>query len=198
MSTETYRLFIATLMLISTLTSEGQSTNRPPAWVGIPIGSTKEGTSQELMTEYSTIVSKYNTTTEEWWKDFEKNISTADRARLEQIFKQMSSEQHVKQKVAFIQPPQPLKKVVPSEKEFDSWKNADVYGIWIDGKKADNAILNKYKNADFDQVTVSKLYGAAKQNKRYAYQVNLMTKEYYRAYYEQTVAKKGSIMTFGG
>ncbi len=196
MRTATYLFLLTTSMLIGTLTAESQPTNRPPAWVGIPVGSSKEGASPQLMTEYSTIVSKYNTTGEEWWKDFEKNISAEDRGRLEQIFKQMSPQQQATQKIAFIQATPLLKKLVPSEKEFDSWKDADVYGIWIDGKKVDNAVLNNYKNVDFDQATVSKLYGVAKQNKRYSFQVDLLTKEYYHRYYEQALAKKGSRIVF--
>lgn len=169
---------------------------KPPSWVGIPIGSTKEGASPELMSEYSTIVSKYGDTAEQWWIKFEKNISAEDRNRLEQIFKQMSFDQQARQKVAFIEPLPPVKKVIPTDKEFSAWKNKNVYGVWIDGKKIKNSILKNYNNTDFEQVIVSKLYGAAKQNKKYSYQVNLMTKEYYRKNYEQVTAKKGSQMVF--
>ena len=108
----------------------------------------------------------------------------------------MSIEQQAQQKVAFIKAPQPLKKIVPSNEEYNSWKNANVYGVWIDGKKVDNAILDKYKNMDFDQVTVSKLYGVAKHDKKYNYQVDLMTKDYYQKYYEISLAKGGSRMVF--
>jgi bla regulator protein BlaR1 len=184
-----------TLMLIVSLTVKSQTTNKPPSWVGISIGSTKEGISGALISEYSTIVSKYGTSSAGWWKDFEKNISTEDRNRLQQIFKQMNAGQQAKQKVAFIQRPQPLKKQ-PSEKALNSWKDANAYGIWINGKKVDNAVLAKYKNTDFDQATVSKLYGAAKQNKKYSYQVDLMTKDYYHNHFEQTIAKDKIQMVF--
>ena len=183
-------------MLTVSIIAKSQTPPKPPAWVGVSIGSTKEGVSQLLLSEYSTIVSKYNTTGKEWWKDFEKNILKEDRNRLEQIFKQMSSEQQATQKIAFVQPPPPLKKVNASEREFNDWKNADVYGVWIDGIKVDNAVLNKYKNTEFDQASVSKLYGVAKRNKRYSYQVTLMTREYYRKYYEQTIARGGTRMVF--
>ena len=156
----------------------------------------EEGVSPELMSEYSTIVSKYGDTAEQWWTKFEKNISAEDRDRLEQIFKQMSAEQQAKQRVAFIEAVPPLKKVIPSDKQFSAWKNENVYGVWIDGKKIKNSILNNYNNTDFEQVTVSKLYGAAKKNKKHSYQVNLMTKEYYRKYYEKTAAKRGNQMVF--
>ena len=189
-------LTIIMLTLSFRAKSQADPQTKPPSWAGISIGSTRKGVGPELMTEYSNIVSKYDTKDKEWWKNIEKNISPKDRERLEQIFKQMSKEQQAKEKVAFIKVPQPLKKVVPSNEQFDSWKNANVYGVWIDGKKVDNAILDKYKSTDFDQVTVSKLYGVAKQNKKYNYQVALMTKRYYQKYYELSEAKSGSKMVF--
>ncbi len=191
-------LLLTIIMLTHSLEAKSQTNpkTKPPSWVGVSVGSTTKGVSQELMTEYSIIVSKYDNTEKEWWKNFQKIISTEDWNRLEQIFKQMSLEQQAMQKVAFIKAPPPLKKVVPLDKEFNSWKSPNVYGVWIDGKKVGNAILNKYKSSDFDQVFVSKLYGVAKQNKKYSYQVDLMTKDYYRKYYEQSIAKGGSRLVF--
>lgn len=193
-----YVLLLTSIALTASFNVKSQTNPKfkPPSWVGIPIGSTKEGASQELMNEYSTIVSKYGDTGDQWWTKFEKNISAADRGRLEQIFKRMSVNQQAKQKVAFIKPPQPLKKVIPTDKEFSTWKNENVYGVWIDGKKIKNSVLNGYTNTDFEQVFVSKLYGAAKLNKKYSYQVDLMTKQYYRKYYEQITAKRSNQMVF--
>ncbi len=108
----------------------------------------------------------------------------------------MSTDQQNAQKVAFIKTLKPLKKVVPSAKEFTDWKNDNVYGVWIDGKKVDNVILNNYQNTNFEQATVSKLYGAAKKNKKYFYQVNLMTKAYFRKYHQQAEAKREIQMVF--
>jgi hypothetical protein len=42
--------------------------------------------------------------------------------------------------------------------------------------------LNKYKNTDFSRLWVSNLYGAAKKGKRYSFQVDLLTNEYYKEY----------------
>ena len=190
-------LLLTIIFLTHSLGAKSQTNPKAkPSWVGVSIGSTTNGISKELMTKYSTIVSKYDTIGKEWWKSFEKNISPEDWKRLEQIFRQMNPKQQSMQKVAFIKSPPPLKKGVPSDKEFTSWKNPNVYGVWIDGKKIDNAILDKYKSSDFDQVLVSKLYGVAKQNKNYSYQVDLMTKDYYLIYYEQAIAKGGSRLVF--
>jgi hypothetical protein len=169
---------------------------KPPSWVGIPVGSTRDGASQAQLKEYSAIVSKYGDTGRQWWIKFEQNVSMEDRNRLEQLFKQMSMDQQNVQKVAFVKTTKPLEKVIPSGKEFTAWINGNVYGVWIDGKRVDNAVLNHYQNTNFEQVTVSKLYGAAKRNKNYFYQVNLMTKAYYRKYLEQAEAKREIQMVF--
>ena len=118
-------LFLTTISLTVSFNAKSQSPteHKPPSWVGIPIGSAKEAASPELMTEYADIVSKYGDTSKQWWAKFEKNISTKDRNRLEQIFKQMSADQQARQKVAFVKPAQALRKIIPSDKEFNTWKN---------------------------------------------------------------------------
>ena len=190
-------LLLANIMLADSFEAKSQNPKvDTPSWVGISIGSTTEGVSQQLMTEYSIIVSKYKTTDKQWWKNFEKNILSKDQNRLEQIFKQMNLAQQAMQKVAFIKAPPLLKKVIPSDSEFDSWKNSKVYGVWIDGKKVSNAVLDKYKGNDFHQVFISKLHGAAKQNKNYSYQLDLMTKSYYQKYYKKSILKGGTRLVF--
>jgi len=108
----------------------------------------------------------------------------------------MSVGQQSKQKVLFLKGTQPLKKIVLTSDQFTSWKNGDIYGVWIDDKKVENKMLEQYSNVDFDQFNVSKLYGAAKKGKKYSYQVNLMTKEYYLKYNKITIAESGTKMVF--
>ena len=197
METKIWIVLAAILMTVSQkVYSQTDTSNRPPSWVGTTVGSTKEGASQTLMSEYAQIVSKYDITGKQWWIKFKENISADDRSRLELIYKQMNVEQQRRQKVAFIKPVPALKKVVPTDKEFQAWKDKQVYGIWINGKKVGNDILDEYSNTDFEQVTVHRLYGAAKRNKIYSYQVNLMTKTYYRSYYLKTTSKKENLMVF--
>ena len=169
---------------------------KPPSWVGQYVASTKTGVTNKLLTAYDSIVAKYDTRSERWWETFQTAISKNDRQRLREIFGAMSVEQQAKQKIAFIKAPQPLKQITPAVSQFNSWKNENVYGIWIDGKKVSNAILNNFTNSDFKQVTISKLYGAARKNKKYAYQVNLMTDACYQLYYNQTIANNQSKMVF--
>lgn len=172
-----------------------QDTLKPIAWVGQSIGFTKEGVSAELIMEYQALVGKYFDTNESHAKQFD-NITEEDRARMEAIFKQMSQEQQSKQRVAFLKPPKPLPKVVPTKTQFEKFKNAKVYGVWIDGKKVTNSILNNYSPTDFSQVFISKLHGGAKKGRSYTHQLDLMTNSYYKEYYEDASNNKRSGMVY--
>ncbi len=103
MKTAIFVLLLTIFMLTHSFEAKSQTNpkTKPPAWIGVSIGSTTKGVSQELMTEYLNIVSKNDTTGKEWWINFEKNISQEEWNRLEQIFKQMTPEQQAMQKVAF-------------------------------------------------------------------------------------------------
>jgi beta-lactamase regulating signal transducer with metallopeptidase domain len=160
-------------------------TNTP---LGRLAGGTKEGVSENELTIY-----RYLT----------EHIMTLDKTRqgfikdkMEAIFTKMNLKQQQQQTVIFLRPSPPLPRVVPTEKQFENFKNEKVYGVWINGKRVSNTVLNSYTAKDFSQVFVSKLYGAAKKNKSYSYQVNMMTKDYYQAYYDRTVADKSNTMGF--
>ncbi|MBK0380966.1 M56 family metallopeptidase [Mucilaginibacter segetis] len=71
-------------------------------------------------------------------------------------------------------------KRTPTINQFNSWKNASTYGIWLDGKHIKNAELNNYSATDIVLYYTSKLYGAAKKGRTYSYQVDLSTAEYYK------------------
>lgn len=186
-------LFITASFICS---ANGWSQSNPPAWIGIPVGATKQGASKIMLLEYSNIVSQYDTKSEQWWVKFEANISKADKERLEVIFREMNEDQQLKQRVAFVNGPRPLKKIMPSAAQLNSWKNEKLYGVWIDGNKVKNAILYKFKNSEFAQVSISKFYGAAKYHQLYFYQVNLMTNNYYQKYYAQALKNSGMRMVF--
>ncbi|MFT4152393.1 M56 family metallopeptidase [Parafilimonas sp.] len=164
---------------------EYQDTSRPYV-LGKTIGSTKNGVSQQLLDEYAAIINKYEKE-KNGLRYFGDNITAEDKQGLIGIFKQMSDEQQHKQIVYFLASPKPFSKITPTAKQFEAFKNPSRYGIWIDEKKVDNTILNNYANTDFDHVLISKLYGPAKKNKKYNYQVNLMTKDFYKQYYKQAI-----------
>jgi bla regulator protein blaR1 len=146
------------------------------------IGYTEKGASQALLDEYQNIVNKYKKPGDKDWKDL-KNMSGQDRVRLETIFKQMSIDQQYSQQIGFFKIIPAFPKVVPTKQQFEQFKNPKQYGIWIDDKKVQNSELTKYENIDFSHVFVSKLYRAAKKGRSYNYQVNLMTNDFYKNYY---------------
>lgn len=149
--------------------------------------STQEGVTKELLNEYEQIVNKSKN--EKGFPIFSK-FSDADKSRLETIYLLMSKDQQAKQMVIFMPATPPLPKVVPTVAQIESWKNSKIYGLWIDNKRVNNSELKKYKNTDFAQAFVSKLYGAAKKNVTYNFQVNLMTIKEYESYYRKTIESK--------
>ncbi|HEY5370539.1 MAG TPA: M56 family metallopeptidase [Hanamia sp.] len=158
-------------------------------------GGTKEGIGQELLTEYQSIINRTKTPEMSWFK-FRENIPSSDSKRLETIFKKMNLAQQQQQTVIFMRPLKPSPKTAPTQKQFEVFKNPKVYGVWINEKKVSNSVLNKYSSKDFAQVFISKLEGGAKKNKSYSYQVNMMTNDYYRAYYDRKIADKSNSMVF--
>ena len=110
------------------------------------------------------------------------------------IYKAMSREQRSTCVVLFVPPPPPLPMVIPTEKQFTDFRDEKKYGVWIDEKKAGNTELDNYQAVDFAQVVVSRLFGAAKRNVKYEYQVDLMTRDYYADYYKKAIARKKYMM----
>lgn len=151
-----------------------------------------KGISNEEMNEYESIVKKY-TNTDGGFKGIEEKITDNDRERLKALYEQMDKVQQGKQRILVLPKLPPLKKMIPSQEAYESWKKADVYGVWIDGKKIDNSELNKYKNTDFNHFHVSFLYPNAKKGKSYDYQVDLQTIEYFAESVKRNEKRKSPI-----
>ena len=164
-------------------------------WFSNYAGGTKDGVSPELIKEYHGIAERYKVSGKKW-PIFKKDISITDQERLEEIFLQMSLSQQKLEEVVFWKPSGPLSMVVPTDKQFNSFKNSKIYGLWINDKKVPNNILNRYSAKDFSNMSVSKLYPNAKKGKSYSYQVDLMTNEYFKAFNEKTIADKTNKMVF--
>lgn len=179
-------LLALTVFIFSTK-SEAQNTNPVQQLIESNVPSTQEGVSQELLNEYTEIINK--TRNEKGFINT-RNLKDAEKNRLETIFLAMNKTQKGKQVVVFLPSPPPLPKVIPTNEQIETWKDSNIYGLWINEKKVRNSDLENHKNSDFAQVFVSKLYGAAKKGKKYSYQVNLMTADYYATYYKQTIANK--------
>lgn len=102
----------------------------------------------------------------------------------------MSEQQQAQQLVVFGLLPPPMEKSIPTEKQIESWKDAKIYGVWIDGKLISNAELNNYTNTDFAHLFVSGLEKNAINYGKHFYQVNLMMTDHYAAYYKKQIENK--------
>ncbi|HJS55306.1 MAG TPA: M56 family metallopeptidase [Chitinophagaceae bacterium] len=150
--------------------------------------STQEGVTQELLNEYEQIV---NRAKNDKGNPVFNKFSDADKFRLETIYLAMSKGQQRKQIVIFLPAPTtPLPRIVPTQAQIESWKNPDIYGVWINDKRIGNSELNKYKNTDFAQVFISYLHKNARTYGKHSYQVNLMTTKEYETYRNRTMETK--------
>lgn len=161
------------------------------------ISSGAEGVSQETLNEYKNIIAKYTIVKDSSAVYNFRGMTAVEKDRLKTIFLNMSKEQQSVQHFGFGPPLKPLPRIVPTKSQLESWKNAGIYGVWINEKKVKNAVLDNYINTDFAQVFISKLYGAAKRNVSYSYQVDLMTKDYYQDYYDKTIADTSYVFFVG-
>lgn len=145
--------------------------------------ASKDGVSDELLKEYQSIIDR------SWVKGkngYEiRHFSETDRSRMKVIFDQMSQQQRDSQKIIVRYVP-PLKRQSPTQKELDLWKNPKMSGIWIDGKRVSNEVLNNYKPEDFSIASVSKLEKNAINYGKHYYQVDLMTNKDYEKYLKDT------------
>lgn len=171
-----------------------QDSSKVTAQVQQKIPFTKEGVSQDLLNEYKSTINKYKADSTNWTSEFSKRLTPVERERMETIYKKMSKAQQTEQIVVFWPAPGPLPVSVPTIKQFEAFKNATVFGVWIDDKKVSNNVLNNYSNTDFKQTFVSKLYGVAKKGKSYTYQVDLMTIDKYDDYYKKTIASQNKMV----
>lgn len=174
----------------------------PPAF-GVPnlnYQYTTNGVSPELLAEYKAIVDKYDSYFSTVLGSHGKNmaspdgkivkVSDTDKARLKEIYGQMSKDQQAQQLVGFMMGDGGvLPRTSPTAKQFNAFKNIHIYGLWINSKKVGNAELDNYQPADFAQVFISKLYGGAAKGRIYKYQVDLMTTDYYDTYRKETLAQ---------
>ncbi|GAA4437257.1 hypothetical protein GCM10023091_16180 [Ravibacter arvi] len=117
----------------------------------------------------------------------EFDLSNAEKERLLKIREKMSREQLEQQTYAIFRRPAPYKNP-PSPELFESFKKADVYGVWLDNKKVESAALSAYTNSDIADYSISKLYGSAKEGRSYTHQLNLETNQYFDANYKRRAA----------
>lgn len=148
----------------------------------IVVPSTQDGVSQALLDEYEQIV---NSKKNKKGIPLIYKVTDAERKRLQTIYLSMSKAQQAKQRVTFVPNLPPFPKTVPTQEQIEAWKNDKIYGVWIDDKRVNNAVLNQYKNTDFAHEFVSKLEKNAINYGKHYYQINLMTNEGYEKYYKE-------------
>jgi beta-lactamase regulating signal transducer with metallopeptidase domain len=157
------------------------------------VGFMEEGVPQEELDKFHDIISRYYYKGTDKTVFFPRKITGEDKQRLEAIYKKMSLRQQSTLPVVIIKPAKPLPRIKLSEQEFQNFKNAGIYGIWIDGRKVPNTALDNYKAEDFSGYCISKLYGAAKKGRSYTHQADLMTNAYYDKYYKAAINNKENL-----
>ena len=168
---------------------------------GVVSTSIKEGASDEMMSKYKELVIYYmKKNSMNGIKTTESiNKNEKDKDLLVSIFITMSKKQQDSQTIGFRQRGKPLPRIVVSERDFESYKNSQKYGLWINDKKVKNSELDKYKASDFGQVFISRLEGGAKYehgvSRGYDFQLDLMTNDHYEKYRNEVIEDK-SYMTY--
>ena len=157
-----------------------------------------KGASDEMILEYYAIVKKHfkeipNSKSEDLILE-NINKDETDKERIRIIYNTMTKKQQYVQNVRvqrrsdFDYP-----RKLPTEKEFENFKDLKKFGVWIDDKKVKNSELNKYKASDFGDFFISNLYGGAKLDRNgkkliYKYQLGMMTHNYYEKYRKEALA----------
>lgn len=160
-------------------------------------GSSKEityknsdrATTPDPYKEFKDILNKYSDLlNNRQYAEFSKTITEQDKARLEELYSQLTDAQKDEQKITFITVPT-LKKRTPTENELNSFLNKSNYAVWIDSKKIENSTLKNYKTSDFSHVSISKVYKNARTARNpQPYQVTLLTHASFEKYLKEKSA----------
>ena len=148
--------------------------------------------SQKVVDEYNSKLVLYGFTTKEGKRiKGHKELNAEEKNELGDLYMKMSKSQRMQQDIVFMPSLKgTLPKTVPSKEQFESWKNPKVYGVWIDDKKVDNSVLDKYTNTDFSYGSATYVAKNARIGKKYFMQVDLMTTAHYDKYRSETLSKQ--------
>lgn len=84
-------------------------------------------------------------------------------------------------------------RAVPTQEVMDKWKDAKMYGVWLNEKRIRNSELSKYKPSDIANFWTSKLEKNAINYGKHYYQVGLMTHDYYDNVYMKQVKESPTL-----
>lgn len=158
-----------------------------------PVVQNGKGLSEELMSEFTETIKKHTRYTKEklrYDEIYELNIE--QKIRLFYLYSRMSPEQQKASGVFVFESPVPVKKT-PSPELFEKWKNSKVFGVWINGKKINNKDLENYKYSDIVETQIFKLYGKARTNVAYKYQLELTTNDLFDKTYNERMRDRISL-----
>jgi bla regulator protein blaR1 len=164
---------------------------------------------QRVVDEYQSILSAYkiDTTTvktfhfsykpiEEEHQEFRRlthldtiKFKKADRERLENLFLQMSTTQQYKQWVQFMKIPAVKTKMVPTKAQMKLWQDPKEYGVWINGGRVKNSVLNMRPNTDFCYYELIKYGDEKAKYMKYKIEVGLVTPENFERDQKETIAR---------
>lgn len=146
--------------------------------------------SNDPVSEYNQIIKKYgNLLEQKKYAEFHKAVSLSDRAKLHDLYFQLTKEQRAATPLFFINTPKKLAKTKVTQSDINDFMDSKKYGLWIDGKKTKNQELKNFKPEDFSNHFVSKRYPNAisKQNPE-PFQLNMMTNKYFEEYLKKDEA----------
>ena len=188
-------ILASAVFIFSSRTQAQEKIAVKPTTAAVPFS--QEGASQEWVNELNAIIDKHRTVTRNGHKIIGR-LSEDETQRVQTIFLKMSKEQQNASPVVLMKRKPFKPSGQPTEAQFESWKNAAKYGVWINGKKVNNSALDKYTAADIGDYSVSNLNYTEemKQNvmksfnltSMYEKQLDLMTKEETEKYIKSDAA----------
>jgi hypothetical protein len=135
---------------------------------------TKEATRHNVATNTQKVLTREDSLKiiDNYWKNSSIKVprKKEDGTRVYVTYDEMTE----KEKLRIPLPTIPEKKP-PTQEQLNAWTDPAKYGIWVDAKRVDNAILKNYKPSDFGYYAVSGLAKNAKNYGKHDFQVNIET-----------------------
>lgn len=154
-----------------------QNSREPKA---APVQKTNDLTGKTGLQEFDQLASRALTHSA---KGKEYRFTAAETNRLGNLYAQMTEDEKAKQKLTLMPKRHDRSKAnPPSEEQFESFKDPKMYGVWLDGKRVPNHVLNKYRHTDFASFWQNGLTKASAHYGQYKYRLNLSTPASFQAY----------------
>ena len=191
---------IPVLVLVTWIFSKktvGQETSSETNYELVEVTSTSKtnqpDTEAELQKAYDKTIEPYFIVGENGKKRIKAiyglNMDKPAEKEMVDIFLKMSEEQQNRQE-AMIVLRKAMEKKVPTKEEFATWDDPKMYGVWIDGVRVNNVVLENYSSTDFAHFYKSKLAVNAKNYGKHVYQLNLTSNKKYEEDKKRIEGKK--------